>query len=278
MHDCPATRRELTDLRFNELSASRRAEALREVETCPDCAQWWAEVESALAAVHAAAMQGERPDDFWERYQRRLRSRLPVSRRALWRRAGLGLAAAAALLAVAFLVREERARDRIPEATLTAVARDRAQPGAPARGWPGEHAGGAAAPGGGARRRASSRPGATVLRTQDLDYARHLEAVRLLLITVKNAEAPVESAGDRRRARRLLASNRLLRRAAEWQGETQFYPVLDSVEPFLLDLANSSGVSEIRDRLKGNPVFGVLVNPYAETDDTDSADSGGGMD
>ena len=74
----------------------------------------------------------------------------------------------------------------------------------------------------------------------DADTARHIERAQMLLRSFRNSEggSAFDLAYERQGARRLLANNVLLRRAAEARGNLPVGDLLGSLEPFLLDIAN----------------------------------------
>jgi hypothetical protein len=74
----------------------------------------------------------------------------------------------------------------------------------------------------------------------DADTARHIERAQMLLRSFRNSEggSAFDLAYERQSARRLLANNVLLRRAAEARGNLPVGDLLGSLEPFLLDIAN----------------------------------------
>ncbi|MFL6276750.1 MAG: hypothetical protein ACJ74G_16295 [Blastocatellia bacterium] len=74
----------------------------------------------------------------------------------------------------------------------------------------------------------------------DADTARHIERAQMLLRSFRNSEGGTafDLTYERQSARRLLANNVLLRRAAEARGNLPVGDLLGSLEPFLLDIAN----------------------------------------
>ncbi|HKQ03997.1 MAG TPA: hypothetical protein VJ464_02615 [Blastocatellia bacterium] len=74
----------------------------------------------------------------------------------------------------------------------------------------------------------------------DADTGRHIERAQMLLRSFRNSEggSAFDLAYERQSARRLLANNVLLRRAAEARGNLPVGDLLGSLEPFLLDIAN----------------------------------------
>lgn len=86
-------------------------------------------------------------------------------------------------------------------------------------------------------------PASTRLPTpEEKEMARHLEQAQMLLRSFQNEAAAggdaVQLAYERRLSRRLLAENATLQVEAEAVGDKQTRRVLDSLEPFLLDIAN----------------------------------------
>jgi hypothetical protein len=108
---------------------------------------------------------------------------------------------------------------------------------------------------------------------------KHFEKAQILLRSFRNASVPKAAAGERRgpdgsipidlsyekeMSRKLLQQNVLLRRDAEMKGNLPTEEALDSLEPFLLDIANlpdnpSLGdLSGIRDRLRRKEMIASL--------------------
>lgn len=102
----------------------------------------------------------------------------------------------------------------------------------------------------------------------DLQTADHLEQAALLLRTFRNepvdGSSPDDLAYAKRRSRELLDQNVLLRRSAEAKGNLPAEDVLNSLEPYLLDIANlgdkpaRSDVSAIRTRIEKKEIVDDL--------------------
>jgi hypothetical protein len=87
--------------------------------------------------------------------------------------------------------------------------------------------------------------------------AAHLESSERLLTEVTNTgtDGAADLSAERQWARDLLAANRLYRQSAERGGRPRLAALLDELEPFLLELAHSSGetggeeIADLRSRL-----------------------------
>ena len=101
------------------------------------------------------------------------------------------------------------------------------------------------------------------------ETTKHFEKAQLLLRAFRNASATKGSSGidlayEKQLSRRLLYQNILLRRDAEMKGNLPAQEALNSLEPFLLDIAHlpdrpSSGdLSGIRERLQRKDVIVAL--------------------
>src|SRR2546423_1444868 len=93
------------------------------------------------------------------------------------------------------------------------------------------------------------RPGPGVVATnaqlldpEQKDLARHVEQAQILLRSIKNARPSdgdtVNISYEKKLSRKLLAENATLQLDAETRGDRDTQQVLDSIEPFLLDIAN----------------------------------------
>ena len=109
--------------------------------------------------------------------------------------------------------------------------------------------------------------GARLLNPEEKEMARHLEQAQALLRSFQN-EAPeadaVQLAYERRLSRRLLEENAALQFGAETSGREETRQVLDTLEPFLLDIANlrddasREDVSSIRERMQKREIITAL--------------------
>ena len=101
------------------------------------------------------------------------------------------------------------------------------------------------------------------------EMARHVEQTQMLLRSIKNARASDEGgtinvAYEKNLSRRLLADNATLKLEAEVKGDKDTKQVLDTIEPFLLDIANMrehasrEEVRSIRERVKKTEIIASL--------------------
>jgi Putative zinc-finger len=101
------------------------------------------------------------------------------------------------------------------------------------------------------------------------EMARHLEQAQTLLRSFQNSPAPAEGeaaqvAYERQLSRRLLADNAALQLEAETAGDESRRQVLDTLAPFLLDIANlrddasREDVRPIKERMKKNEIVAAL--------------------
>jgi len=103
-------------------------------------------------------------------------------------------------------------------------------------------------------------------RILEAAVAHHLERAERLLVDIHNGGATLSAdlAGERRRAEELVEANRLYRQAAAESGLASVRPVLDELEPFLLELAHapaaSADVGPLRERIdESDLLFKVRV-------------------
>ena len=106
------------------------------------------------------------------------------------------------------------------------------------------------------------------LDTGEKDVARHVEQTQMLLRTIKNARTAdggtLDIAYEKSLSRRLLAENATLQLEAEVKGDKDTKQVLDTIEPFLLDIANlrdqpsRDEVRSIRERVRKNEIVAAL--------------------
>jgi hypothetical protein len=109
---------------------------------------------------------------------------------------------------------------------------------------------------------------ARLLDPAETELARHVEQAQMLLRSFKNARPTegdtVNVAYERKLSRRLLAENATLQLDAETRGDKDTKQVLDSIEPFLLDIANlreqpsREEVRSIRERVRKNEIIAAL--------------------
>ena len=103
----------------------------------------------------------------------------------------------------------------------------------------------------------------------DKEMARHVEQTQMLLRSIKNARASddgntVNIAYEKSLSRQLLADNATLKLEAEVKGDKDTKQVLDTIEPFLLDIANMreqasrEEVRSIRERVKKTEIIASL--------------------
>lgn len=98
-------------------------------------------------------------------------------------------------------------------------------------------------------------------RILEAAVAHHLENAERLLVEIHNGGATLSAdlASERRRAEELVEANRLYRQAAVESGLGSVRPVLDELEPFLLELAHapaaSADVSPLRERLDASDLL-----------------------
>jgi hypothetical protein len=107
-----------------------------------------------------------------------------------------------------------------------------------------------------------------LLDPAEKELARHVEQAQMLLRSFKNARSAegetVNVAYERKLSRRLLAENATLKLDAETRGDKDTKQVLDSIEPFLLDIANlreqpsREEVRSIRERVRKNEIIAAL--------------------
>lgn len=104
---------------------------------------------------------------------------------------------------------------------------------------------------------------------EEKEMARHFEQAQTLLRSFQNASASAEPAAvqlayERRLSRKLLAENATLQLEAETSGDEGTKQVLDTLEPFLLDIANlrddasREDVRSIRERMQKREIIAAL--------------------
>jgi hypothetical protein len=110
---------------------------------------------------------------------------------------------------------------------------------------------------------------ARLLDPEEKDVARHVEQTQMLLRSFQNSRTAddtntVNVAYERKLSRKLLAENATLRLDAETRGDKDTRQVLDSIEPFLLDIANlreqpsREEVRSIKERVTKNEIIAAL--------------------
>jgi len=110
---------------------------------------------------------------------------------------------------------------------------------------------------------------ARLLDPEEKDVARHVEQTQMLLRSFKNVRPSddtntVNVAYERNLSRKLLAENTTLKLDAETRGDKDTRQVLDSIEPFLLDIANlreepsREEVRSIKERVTKNDIIAAL--------------------
>jgi hypothetical protein len=100
------------------------------------------------------------------------------------------------------------------------------------------------------------------------EIARHVEQAQMLLRSIKNVrageEGTVNVAYEKNLSRQLLADNATLKLEAEVKGDKDAKQVLDTIEPFLLDIANMreqasrEEVRSIRERVEKTEIIAWL--------------------
>ncbi|MEW6212301.1 MAG: hypothetical protein AB1631_28495 [Acidobacteriota bacterium] len=98
------------------------------------------------------------------------------------------------------------------------------------------------------------------------EIGKHIESAQLLLRAFKNISEDdhVDVSYERRRSRRLLQQNILLRRSVEARGNLPLVETLGALEPFLLDIANlperpsRAEMSVIRQRIEKREIIAKL--------------------
>jgi hypothetical protein len=109
---------------------------------------------------------------------------------------------------------------------------------------------------------------ARLLDPEEKELASHVEQAQMLLRSIKNARASgagsLDVAYEKNLSRKLLAQNATLQLEAEVKGDKGTKQVLDTIEPFLLDIANlrenpsRDEVRSIRERVRKNQIVAAL--------------------
>jgi hypothetical protein len=76
MHNCNSTRKSLTDLALNEISASQKESVLIELKACADCREEFAAIRETLRVSERALALASPDESFWTGYHERLAQRL----------------------------------------------------------------------------------------------------------------------------------------------------------------------------------------------------------
>src|ERR1043166_4086045 len=103
---------------------------------------------------------------------------------------------------------------------------------------------------------------------EEKEVARHVERAQMLLRSIRNARPAegdsVNLAYEKTSARKLLAENATLQLDADVRGDKETQRVLDSLEPFLLDIANlgerpsREEVRSLKERVEKNEIIAAL--------------------
>jgi len=109
---------------------------------------------------------------------------------------------------------------------------------------------------------------ARLLDPEQKELARHVEQAQILLRSIKNARPSdgdtVNISYEKKLSRKLLAENATLQLDAETRGDRDTQQVLDSIEPFLLDIANMHDnasreeVRSVKERVKKTEIIAAL--------------------
>src|SRR5437763_838949 len=109
---------------------------------------------------------------------------------------------------------------------------------------------------------------APLLDPEQKELARHVEQAQILLRSIKNARPSdgdtVNISYEKKLSRKLLAENATLQLDAETRGDHDTQQVLDSIEPFLLDIANMHDdasreeVRSVKERVKRTEIIAAL--------------------
>ncbi len=222
---------ELLDYRYGETRSRSAAEA--HLRACSACRARYEAFERVLAAVDAAPVPEPAPD-YEQRVWQRLRPRLEEPRREFawlaWLEAQrwAAVAGVAVLVVAAFLAGRLLPRRGTPAAeAISPQARDR------------------------------------ILLVAVGD---HLDRTQMVLMELVNADGTpaggsVDISSERRRAKELVASNRLYRQTAAHTGESAVANLLDELEPLLVQIAHSpdrispTQLEEFRQRLAARGIL-----------------------
>ena len=109
---------------------------------------------------------------------------------------------------------------------------------------------------------------ARLLDPEQKELALHVEQAQILLRSIKNARPSdgdtVNVSYEKKLSRKLLAENATLQLDAETRGDHDTQQVLDSIEPFLLDIANMHDdasreeVRSVKERVKRTEIIAAL--------------------
>lgn len=102
----------------------------------------------------------------------------------------------------------------------------------------------------------------------DSEITRHIEKAQMLLRSFRNVEPNqrrvIDVSYERKLSRELLYQNIVLRRDAQAKGEEPVAQLLDSLEPYLIDIANLPGkasredLASIKDRMQKKEIVATL--------------------
>lgn len=190
MHDCVTARETAAGL----LRTAQDRSLPASVAGCPDCEAWCSEAATAIGILGRAVDASEPQDEYWEGYETRLFARIAIqSRKRVVRKLAWGFAAAVTAGVVMTVI---SVRDQPTGSTSPSIVNVSPRPTFP------ESTAATRPP-----NQVTSPRTTTLARRQPsisltFDLGRHLESVRLLLISVKNGGDDLEL--DRHRARRLL--------------------------------------------------------------------------
>jgi len=221
---------------YHYRESGRAGEIEAHLGTCESCRSSYRALTSVLAAVESAPVaepDGAFEARMWHRLEPRLADAAGPGWPAIFRPSRLAFAGAvAALVVAAFLVGR-----RYPAAPAT-----------PAPAPPTEAA-------------ASHEPARE--RILLVAVGDHLERSQIALVELVNSQArdEMDISSEQRRARDLVAANRLYRQAATREGETAVASVLDDLERVLLEVAHSPSklssteFDEVRQRIESQGII-----------------------
>jgi hypothetical protein len=114
----------------------------------------------------------------------------------------------------------------------------------------------------------NTKADAPLLDPSQKELARHVERAEMLLRSIKNARPTdgdrVNVSYEKNLSRKLLAENATLKLDADARGDRETKQVLDSIEPFLLDIANlrddasREDVRSVRERVQKTEIIAAL--------------------
>jgi len=197
----------------------RDADASEHLEACPRCRTELEMLCRVLALVEELPIP-ERGDHYGDQVWNRLRWRLDRRQR----RTGLSTLAAAAVLAVAFLLGRYYRQDHVREAIVTGPRQLATTNTTPA--------GVAAAPFQGT---------GTNDRILVFIVGDHLDSAGRMLMEVANADPKkiLDISSEQQRAGELVAANRIYRQTATQRGDARIATLLSDLEPILVELSHA---------------------------------------